>query len=62
MSEELEADPAHVQRGARRVYGERDQVAVVEVFSDGVQQRVTHGWHEFGEYNGVPGQGSGCQG
>lgn len=36
MSEEFEADPAHVQRGARWVDGERDQVAVVEVFSNGV--------------------------
>lgn len=57
MSEELQADPAHVQCGAGWVDGERDQVAVVEVFSDSVQQRVAHRRHELGEYNGVPAQG-----
>lgn len=36
MPEELQADPAHVESGARWVDGERNQVAVVEVFSDGI--------------------------
>ena len=59
MSEELQADPAHVERGAGRVDGKWDEVAVVKVFSNGIQQRVAHGRHELGEHNGVPGQGLG---
>lgn len=59
MSEELQADPAHVERGAGRVDGERDQVAVVKVFPNGIQQRVAHRRHELGEHNSVSGQGIG---
>lgn len=47
MSEELEADPAHVKCSARWINRERHEVAVVEILSDGVQQWVAHRWHEL---------------
>lgn len=45
MSEEFQADPAHVERSAGWVDGERYKVAVVRVLSDRVENGMAHGWH-----------------
>lgn len=54
MSEELEADPAHVKRCAGRINRQRHEVAVVGVLSDGIQQGVAHRWHQLRENNRIP--------
>lgn len=53
MSEKFEADPAHVKRGAGRVYREWHKITVVGVYSNSIQKGVPHGRHQLGEDDGV---------